>query len=128
MESIRHTLKNAFEAVRKVVKPTPEERAEQQRNNRIQDNYAKLTHAMFGFELEDFGPPVGSGRSLAGLYAVAYIPPIQYDLTKEQQTQKIQELTNALKEDGVSEETIKNFMKGVIERASQKPEFNWYGL
>ena len=99
-------LKNAFEAVRKIVKPTPEERAEQDRAIQIDELELQLEYAKKGFkpsqDTEYYVPQI-----MYGLYAVQLIPVFdQADWSAEEQAQAVHDITARLKGLGVSDERI----------------------
>ena len=98
-------IKNAFEAVRKAIFPTPEEAAEHDRAWTIDKLELELEYAKLGFKAAE--PDHVILDPFCGMTAQPVVPVFdQADWSKEEREQAVQDIVTRLKDLGVSGERL----------------------
>lgn len=117
MSKFNFSLTSVFEACRKVFNPTPEERAERERNYQIKKLAGDLNLAVHGVECvpptkEDF---MNYGMRTASAFTVLHLPYNYEPLEGEKREQRIQQISDKMRNLGVSDAQI----QGIIDYAEE---------
>lgn len=110
MSKLNFSLTSVFEACRKIFNPTPEERAEANRQHKIKGLVSDMNLAMRGLEVaqptkEDF---YAWGARTASAMTVVHLPYRYESLEGEAKEAKIQELTDKMVALGVEPASIED--------------------